>query len=112
MSQTPTNPTPEQNPGAAERATDASGTAAGVPGDAIPVDTLKKALHAFKKRLKLTKLDQESKLGHGPMSSGKKSTVQAIVPPREFPMAVWAELDRLGKVRHTGSGFFEFRADF
>jgi hypothetical protein len=64
-------------------------------------------LTAFKKRLKLTKLDQESKLGaHRPMTSGKKSEIQGIVPPREFGAAVWAELARQGKLKNMGGGFY------
>lgn len=81
------------------------------PGAAIPPETLKSAMKAFKKRIKLTRLDHESRLGHGPMSSGKKAEVDAIIPPREFPMAVWAELVAQGKLRHTGQGFFQFIKD-
>lgn len=77
----------------------------------IPPETLKSAMKAFKKRIKLTRLDHESRLGHGPMSSGKKAEVDAIIPPREFPMAVWAELVAQGKLRHTGQGFFQFIKD-
>lgn len=73
----------------------------------ISEDTLKRALHAFKKRLKLTKLDQESKLGaHRPMTSGKKSDVMGIVPPRDFPPAVWAELARTKQLKDMGGGFY------
>lgn len=83
------------------------------PGAAAPIppETLKSAMKAFKKRIKLTRLDHESRLGHGPMSSGKKAEVDAIIPPREFPMAVWAELAAQGKLRHTGQGFFQFIRD-
>ena len=78
----------------------------GVPS-AFPEEELKRALTAFKKRLKLTKLDQESRLGgHRPTSSGKKSDVQGIVPPREFGPAVWAELARQGKLKSMGGGFY------
>jgi len=34
-------------------------------------EQLRKAMKAFKKRLKLTRLDDESSLGHGPMSGGQ-----------------------------------------
>ena len=43
--------------------------AAGSPAE-IPPEQLKLAYKAFKKRLKLTRLDSESKLGVGPLSSG------------------------------------------
>lgn len=73
----------------------------------IPEETLKAALTAFKKRYKLTRLDDESKLGGGrPITGGKKSAIMGIVPPREFPMAVWNELARQGKIKDTGGGFF------
>mgnify|MGYP006296122407 CR=1 FL=1 len=38
------------------------------PEPEIDPETLRKALHAFRKRLKLTVLDEESKLGRGPLS--------------------------------------------
>ncbi len=36
--------------------------------DSPTPDDLRNALKAFKKRLKLSRLDDESSLGHGPMS--------------------------------------------
>lgn len=80
---------------------DAEGTA--------PGDELKYALKAFKKRLKLTRLDHESKLGYGPMTKGsqRNSGIVGIAPPNQFPAAVWEELVRLGKLRHIGQGLYE-----
>lgn len=79
-----------------------SGGAAG-----IPEATLKAAFTAFKKRYKLTRLDDESRLGGGrPITGGKKSAIMGIVPPREFPMAVWQELARQGRIKDAGGGFF------
>lgn len=70
-------------------------------------DELKRAMNAFKKRLKLTKLDQESKLGvNRPMTSGKKSDVMGIIPPSDFPRPLWAELARQGKLKDMGGGFY------
>lgn len=68
---------------------------------------LKSALKAFKKRLKLARLDDESRLGHGAMSSGGKSGIVAITPPARFPPAVWEELVRQGKLRKAGYGLYE-----
>ena len=76
------------------------------PGGTIPPEELKQALKAFKKRLKLTRLDSESKLGVGPLSGGKNWGVAAISPPDQFPRAVWDELARLGKIKDTGHGLF------
>ncbi|MBX3360754.1 MAG: hypothetical protein KF912_06625 [Phycisphaeraceae bacterium] len=84
-----------------------AGAAGGADGGAIPEETLKRAMHAFKKRLKLTKLDQESKLGaRRPMTSGKKSDVMGIIPPNDFPRAVWAELARTKQLKDMGGGFY------
>jgi hypothetical protein len=68
---------------------------------------LKSALKAFKKRLKLTRLDAESSLGGGPLSSGRNSGITAIMPPNQFPLAVWDELVRQGKLKRAGGGTFE-----
>jgi hypothetical protein len=68
---------------------------------------LKRAMKAFRKRLKLTRLDHESKLGRSPLTSGKQSGVVAILAPREFPQEVWDELVRQGKLKDGGGGFYE-----
>jgi hypothetical protein len=80
--------------------------------DAIPPgkpakDELKRALKAFKKRLKLTRLDEESKIGRNPVTGGKRSGVVAIMPPNEYPPAVWEELVKQGKLKPAGRGTFE-----
>lgn len=68
---------------------------------------LKAALTAFKKRMKLTVLNDESKLGGGrPTTGGRKSEISGIVPPREFAAEVWAELAKQGKIRDVGGGFY------
>ena len=68
---------------------------------------LKAALKAFKKRLKLTLLDDQSRIGVGPMSSGRASGIVAITPPDQFPPAVWEELARQGKLKRSGNGLYE-----
>lgn len=70
-------------------------------------DELHKAMKAFKKRLKLSRLDDESRLGHGAMTSGGRSGIQAIQPPNQFPQAVWDELLRQGRLRYVGHGLYE-----
>ena len=72
---------------------------------AVSAEEKKRAMHAFRKRLKLTKLDHESKLGVGPMSGGRKADIDAILPPREFDQVVWDALIADGKLRKTGGGF-------
>ena len=70
-------------------------------------EQLKAAFKAFKKRLKLTRLGDESTISGGPMSSGRKSEVVAIVPPNQFGQAVWDELVKQGKIKHAGHGTYE-----
>jgi hypothetical protein len=77
------------------------------PGDGPDPTQLRNALKAFKKRLKLTRLDDESRLGHGAMSSGGKSGIVAITPPTQYPQAVWDELVRQGKLRRAGYGTYQ-----
>jgi hypothetical protein len=68
---------------------------------------LKLALKAFKKRLKLTCLDDQSRLGVGPMSGGRPSSIVAITPPDQYPDELWEELARQGKLKRAGSGLYE-----
>jgi hypothetical protein len=74
-------------------------------------EDLKRAFKAFKKRLKLARLDAESQLSRRPTTSGKDSGIVAITPPDEFPPAVWEELVRQGKLKRAGHGTFELGAD-
>lgn len=79
------------------------------PPSPAPIDEnqLKSALTAFKKRYKLTQLNDESKLGGGrPVTSGKKSDLAGIIPPNQFPRAVWEELARQKKIKDVGGGFY------
>jgi hypothetical protein len=76
--------------------------------DAAPTpEELKHALKAFRKRLKLTRLENESKLGGGPLSGGKTSEIVAITPPNQFRHAVWEELVRQKKLKQAGQGMYE-----
>lgn len=73
----------------------------------IDPERLKAAFTVFKKRLKLTRLDDESRLGGGrPMTSGRKSEIAGITPPNDFPAEVWKELARQGRIKDTGGGFY------
>lgn len=85
-----------------------AGAGAGAASGAAEVDpsVMNDALRAFKKRVKLTQLDAESKLGVGPMSHGSDQRIQAMIPPREYPFEVWEALVRAGKLRREGQGFY------
>jgi hypothetical protein len=77
------------------------------PTDPPTKEELKAALKAFKKRLKLTRLEEESKLTRRPTTSGQPSAIVAIVPPNQFPAAVWEELVKQGRLKKAGHGTFE-----
>jgi len=88
----------------------APAVAAGPPhGDAPSEETCKRALRAFRKRLSLTRLDEESQISsHSPLSKGTDSHVAAaIIPPIEWPESVWQELVRQGRLRYIGHGLYE-----
>ncbi len=77
-------------------------SAAGPPS---PED-LKKAFKAFKKKLKLTRLDAESRLSRSPVTGGKDSGIVGITPPDQFPPEIWDELVRQGKLKKAGLGVY------
>ncbi len=65
-------------------------------------EELKRAYKAFKKRLKLARLDDESGLSPG----SKRSAIQGITPPTGHPLGIWEELVVAGKLRREGSGTY------
>ena len=68
-------------------------------------EDLKKAFKAFKKRLKLTQLDDDSRLGHSPLT-GSRSTIVSIQPPSGFGREIWEELADKGYLKRDGIGFY------
>jgi hypothetical protein len=75
--------------------------------DAPPsAETLKAAYKAFKRRLKLTQLDDASRIGRSPMSSGQGSSIAGITPPDQYPTSVWEELVNQGKLKRAGQGLY------
>lgn len=81
---------------------DPQNTASAAPS----AETLKSAYKAFKRRLKLTQLDDASRIGRGPMSSGQGSSVAGITPPDQYPTAVWEELVKQGRLKRAGQGLY------
>jgi parvulin-like peptidyl-prolyl isomerase len=69
-------------------------------------EQLKQAFKAFKKRLKLTQLDEDSRLSRSPLSSDKFK-ILAISPPNQFPQEVWDELVKQGKLKKASHGTYE-----
>ena len=90
-----------------------------VPNPAVPPaepaaagpssETLKAALNAFKQRIKLTQLDQDSRVGKSPLTSGR-STILSISPPNQYPTEVWDALVAQGKLKYAGQGMYELKA--
>jgi hypothetical protein len=70
-------------------------------------EQLKAAFKAFKKRLKVIRLDAESNLNFRPTSTGKKSDIVAVTPPGQFAPAIWDELVKQGKLKPAGQGTYE-----
>jgi hypothetical protein len=100
---TPT-PAPTSTPSSSSPATESPPTPAPEPPSK---EELRLALKAFRKRLKLTRLDDESRLGYGPMTKGGKSGVAAMAPPDQYPKLVWDELVKQGKLKYIGRGLYE-----
>ena len=73
----------------------------------IDASTLRAAMRAFRKRLKLTRLDDESRINVNPLTAGSKSKITAIQPPYEFPPEVWQALVQAGELKDAGRGFLE-----
>lgn len=69
-------------------------------------DELDAAFRAFNKRLKVTRLADESKLGGRYTSGGRKSKVDAMQPPDGFPDQIWQALVRAGRLQDMGQGFY------
>ena len=83
------------------------GPTGGDPSREFDPAQLKNAMKHFKKRLKMARLDDESRLGHGATSSGGRSGIVAIIPPTLYPQEVWDELARQGRLRRAGQGLVE-----
>jgi len=70
-------------------------------------EVLKRALKAYRKSFKVTRLDAESTLGGGPFSGGRRSGISGITPPPRYPREVWEELARQGRLIACGHGVYE-----
>ncbi len=75
--------------------------------DSLEEPNLKRALKAFRRKLKSFRRDDESRLGSKYGTSGKVSAITAIEPPKEFPAAVWQKLADLGRLKRSGGGTYE-----
>lgn len=89
--------TPDPKPDLVERNPDGSFTN----------DTLKRAMKAFRRRLKLTRADDESRLGHNAMTKGNRSSIVGVRPPDQYPHEVWEALVARGRLRRGHEGTYE-----
>lgn len=77
------------------------------PDGTFTKETLHRAMKALKKRIKLTRLDDESRLGHDPMSKGGHSGIVGVRPPEQYPAEVWQALEQKGRIRTDRHGLCE-----
>ncbi len=70
-------------------------------------EELKRAYKAFKKRLKLARLDDASGLSPGI----KTSKIAGITPPSGFPAGVWDELVTQGRLKREGGGVYSMASE-
>lgn len=80
--------------------------AAAAPLPEFPASELDAAMRAFHKRLKVSRLADESKLGGRYTSGGRRSEIDAMQPPDGFPAEIWPALVRAGKLKDAGGGFY------
>ena len=81
------------------------------PSDSPTAEELRKAMKAFKKRLKLTRLDDESSFTRSPLSGGRPSGIVAIRPPSQYSQAVWDALVAQGRLKYAGQGLYQLPDD-
>jgi hypothetical protein len=70
-------------------------------------EVLKRAMTAFRKSLKITRLNDESSLTRNPMTQGRSSRILGMTPPSRYPPAVWSELARQGRLIDAKHGIYE-----
>ena len=96
-----------ENPGAPQHTpTPADAGQASGASEAFSQEDKAAALRAFKKRLRVLRLSDESKLGGRYTSGGRRSGIDAIEPPETFPREIWAALVSDGRLVDTGQGFY------
>ena len=68
---------------------------------------LKRAMKAYKKRIKLARLDADSTIGGGALSSGRASSIVGVRPPEQYPDEIWDELIRQERLVRGEAGVIE-----
>jgi len=67
---------------------------------------LKRAVKAFRKRLKVTRLDEESRIG-GMFSKGERSGITGVEPPDSYGPDIWDVLVGDGRLIDASHGMLE-----
>lgn len=70
------------------------------------LEVMRRAMKAFRKSMKITRLDADSSIGRSPMSSEGYAITGITAPPR-FSRDVWTELVRRGELRGGRQGVYE-----
>lgn len=70
-------------------------------------EVLKRAMTAFRKSLKVTRLHDESALTRNAMTGGRRSAILGITPPARYAREVWQELARQGRLIAAKQGIYE-----
>jgi len=73
----------------------------------VSEEDMKKALKAFKKKIKNLRLEDDSRIGHSPLSGSGKQHIVSIQPPSGFGRETWEELADKGFLKRDGGGFYE-----
>lgn len=68
---------------------------------------LKRALKAYRKRLKLARRDDESSSSRNPLSRGESSSIIGVRAPEQYDREIWDMLIQQGKLRDAGDGLLE-----
>jgi hypothetical protein len=102
----PRKPKPEDRPQPLKPIPQPAESAPAQPAGQFDGPYLRHAMNQFKRRYKLTRLDDVSRLGRSPLSGGGSSNIVGITPPPEFPHAVWEELVRQGRLKKAGSNMY------
>lgn len=77
------------------------------PLPAQDIEVMRRAMKAFRKSMKVTRLDDESRIGRNPMTDGGGSSITGITAPPRFSRDVWSELVRRGELRGGRQGVYE-----
>lgn len=74
--------------------------------DEFSKEQLLEALRALRKRLRMYRQDDESRLGGKGLTSGRSSGIVGIKPPQGFPAGIWQRLVEQGKLKEEGAGTY------